>query len=166
MKITFFVLVLLIGIFFFLISGVQAGLIKNSGKPDLSEIQFSVRSDPTGNFTTAHIPSSQITTAYHPGYYDEILARARAKAGADPSYGGQYAQGTVSVKFTASVQEGNDRIDDGAASSYYDPNHPDESFSDYWNNNARSTIYEDYIVLSGYIKKFAKSFAYQSGMTL
>lgn len=156
----------MIGIFFFLSSGVQAGLIKNSGKPDLSEIKFTVRSDPIGNFTTARAPSSQITTANHPDYYDEIIAKARATAGTDPSYDGQYAQGTVSVKFTASIQEGNSRINDDPGSAYYDPDHPRESFSDYWNNDARSTTYEDFIVLSGYIKKFAKSFKYQSGMTL
>lgn len=166
MKITLFAIILLLSIFFFLSSGVQAGLIKNTGKPDLSEIQFTMRADPTGNFTHAHAPSLQITTANHPDYYDEIIAKARAAVSTDPSYDGQYAQGTVSVKFTASTQEGNNRIDEDAASAYYDPDHMVEPLYDYWNNDARSTTYEDYIVLSGYIKKFAKSFQYQSGMTL
>ncbi len=166
MKLIIFTIVLLVFFLFFLVPGVNAGLMKNTGLPDYSAVQFTMRADPLGNFTNAQTPSSHITNTVHPDYYDEIIAKARAASGMDTSFGGQYAQGTVFVRFTASVQEGNDRVDTDVASIYYDPEHAGEALRDYWNDVARTTTYDDSTYLSGYITKFAKAFQYQSGMTL
>ncbi len=145
---------------------IPAAMIKNTGLPDYSAIGFTMKAEPVGNFTRALVPSTHFTNVSYPEYYDEIIARARAASGVDPSYDGEYAQGSVFVRFTATLQEGNDRITDDARSVYYNPGDAGRSFQDYWDDPARITRFDDATYLSGYIRKFSKSFQYQSGMIL
>ncbi|MBN1167943.1 MAG: hypothetical protein JXA44_12565 [Methanospirillaceae archaeon] len=148
------------------VPGIPAAMIKNSGLPDYSAIPFTMKAEPSGNFTKAPEPSTHFTTISYPEYYDEIIARARAASGIDPSYDGEYAQGSVFVRFTATLQEGNDRISEDATSVYYNPRDAGKSFQDYWDDPARITRFDDATYLSGYIRKFSKSFQYQSGIIL